>query len=58
MLVKLENKTLYFNSHGEKEFEITENVGIMYGEEIIKVVYKNRKKRKYLYRFIESYVYR
>jgi len=35
LLVELENKTLYFNSHGVMEFELTDNVGIMPGEEIL-----------------------
>jgi len=35
LLVELEDKTLYFNSYGAKEFELPGNVGIMPGEEIL-----------------------
>jgi hypothetical protein len=35
LLVELEDKTLYFNSAGIKEFEIAKDVAIMPGEEII-----------------------
>lgn len=35
VLVELDNKTLYFNGDGVNEFELTKDVGIMPGEEII-----------------------
>lgn len=35
LLVELENKTLYFNANGVKEFELPENVPIMPAENII-----------------------
>ena len=35
VLVELDNKTLYFNRDGVNEFELTKDIGIMPGEEII-----------------------
>ena len=35
VLVELDNKTLYFNGDGVNEFELTKDIGIMPGEEII-----------------------
>lgn len=35
LLVELENKTLYFNQNGIKNFELPKNIGIMPGEKIL-----------------------
>jgi hypothetical protein len=35
LLVELDDKTLYFNSKGINEFNLSSNVGIMLGEEVL-----------------------